>query len=363
CVYEICKSTGNAGLFVEILEGEITQFNRTDYEVKARGGSSLSPTEVDYTTGTLGGYVKLAGVNGSRVFAVSCHHVIMPNRYDNQYFFHYFASRIPNPSVLDFQLISPDQGHDIRISQPSTSAHGKYMREQHLSQESIKQDIRQLEEEIESKPRTTKRLERAKDTLHRVQNDFQTALEFDRHCGTVFATSGYTSSTRIGCALDWALVDVQSTRRGGNEVHTLALLLSDTLLTGWQVPQLYNKPQRYDYLVEENVVDSVAALSLDDRVAKAGYMSNVTYGRVSHIKHDCKLPGKSSNTSEYVVVGQEGRPFAFRGDSGAFVLNSSGDLAGLLIAGQEELGTSYVTPIEEVMRDMAEVTGHEVTLP
>ena len=63
-IYQVCKSTGNAGLFVEILEGEITQFNGIEYEVKASGGSSLSPTEVDYTTGTLGGYVRLVGANG-----------------------------------------------------------------------------------------------------------------------------------------------------------------------------------------------------------------------------------------------------------------------------------------------------------
>ena len=62
-IYQVCKSTGNAGLFVEILEGEITQFNDIKYEVKASVGSSISPTEVDYTAGTLGSYVRLVGAN------------------------------------------------------------------------------------------------------------------------------------------------------------------------------------------------------------------------------------------------------------------------------------------------------------
>jgi hypothetical protein len=63
-IYQVCKSTGNAGLFVEILEGEITQFNSIKYEVKASGGSSISPTQVDYTAGTVGGYLRLVGANG-----------------------------------------------------------------------------------------------------------------------------------------------------------------------------------------------------------------------------------------------------------------------------------------------------------
>jgi hypothetical protein len=104
-------------------------------------------------------------------------------------------------------------------------------------------------------------------------------------------------------------------------------------------------------------------LSIGDYVIKTGYSSGTTYGIVSHIKHDCALSGNSSLTSEYVVVGLVGSPFASKGDSGAFVLNGHGKLAGLLIAGQDLLGTTYVTPITEVIRDIQEVTGHKVTLP
>ncbi|KAI9762375.1 MAG: hypothetical protein M1840_001268 [Geoglossum simile] len=34
-IYQVCRSTGNAGLFVEILEGDITRFNGAEYELKA----------------------------------------------------------------------------------------------------------------------------------------------------------------------------------------------------------------------------------------------------------------------------------------------------------------------------------------
>jgi hypothetical protein len=141
------------------------------------------------------------------------------------------------------------------------------------------------------------------------------------------------------------------------------LLPSNSILTKLQVPELPKKPQGYDFLSEGNAVVGMAPLSVDDHVTKSGYETGTTYGRVSHIKHDCNLPGNSSLTSEYVVVGHKGRLFASKGDSGAFVLNGHGKLAGLLIAGQEELGTAYVTPIMEVIQDIQEVTGHEVTLP
>jgi hypothetical protein len=141
------------------------------------------------------------------------------------------------------------------------------------------------------------------------------------------------------------------------------LLLSNTILTELQVPEFLKKPQGYELLSGGSAVIDVAPLGLDDHVIKSGHMSDTTFGRVSHIKHDCDLHGNSSLTSEYVVVGHKGRPFAFEGDSGAFVVNGHGKLVGLLIAGEEKLGTSYVTPIMEVMRDIQEVTGLEVTLP
>jgi hypothetical protein len=63
-IYQACRSTGNPDLFVEVLVGGVIRFGETEYEVKAFGGSSISPTEVDYSVGTLGGYVRLMGPNG-----------------------------------------------------------------------------------------------------------------------------------------------------------------------------------------------------------------------------------------------------------------------------------------------------------
>ncbi|KAH0558345.1 hypothetical protein GP486_004993 [Trichoglossum hirsutum] len=339
-IYEICKSTGNAGLFVEVLVAEITRFHET-YEVEARGGSSLGATGVDHVSGTLGGYIKLTGKNGSRVFALSCHHVVVPNKLASE-----FCDNSYEAPYVYRKAVGPGQGHHIRVSQPSAMTHIEYVRDKHRSCQLLKQDVIQLRDQVKSNPRVVGKLDVAEDLLRTGLNDLQRSRDFNLHFGTVATTSGYRKSTKIACSLDWALVDAQHTRQGRNEV-----------------PRLLFKPLEYSYLSEGNTVTEIAPLSIDEDVMKTGSKTSTTYGRISHIKHDCNIGGNGSTTSEYVVVGREGTLFAAKGDSGAFVLDRRGRLAGLLIAGEEALGTVYVTPIEEVMRDIEEVTGCSVTLP
>jgi len=263
---------------------------------------------------------------------VSCHHVIRPKGLDT-------PSEYP-------EAVEPDLGHHICVSQPSVMAHERDIKDLEKTCEDLEREVNQLQGEVEYKPWIARDLEMAKNVYRRTHSELQTVLNFDHHFGTVFATSGCKISTRLGYSLDWALVDVQNTRQGENKV-----------------PELPRKPRGFEFLSEGNAVVDVAPLSVGDNVIKSGYSSGMTYGSVSHIKYDCNVPGNSSPTSEYVVVGNKGRPFAFRGDSGAFVLNGHGKLVGLLIAGQEELGTAYVTPIMEVAWDILDVTGHGVTLP
>ncbi|KAI9780085.1 MAG: hypothetical protein M1839_007069 [Geoglossum umbratile] len=161
-IYQICKSTGNAGLFVEILEGEITQFNGIEQEGRLyRWDLRLW------------------------VFAVLCHHVIRPNGLDT-----------PNDCP---EAVKPGLGHHIRVSQPSIMAQAEYVEEQYRWCETVEQEVYQLQEEVEGKPRIVKELEIVEDIPCKVCNDLQKVIDFDHHFGTVFATSGYKTSTRIGC--------------------------------------------------------------------------------------------------------------------------------------------------------------------
>ena len=91
--------------------------------------------------------------------------------------------------------------------------------------ENLEREVNQLQGEIEYKPSMVRNLEMAETVYHMTHSELQTALNFDHHFGTVFATSGCKISTRLGCSLDWALVDVRNTRQGENKVYLLSCYL------------------------------------------------------------------------------------------------------------------------------------------
>jgi hypothetical protein len=99
------------------------------------------------------------------------------------------------------------------------------IRRQHQACENWERRVHQLQEEIEYKPWMAGELKMMENSLPMIRNDLQKALEFDHHFGTVFATSGYKTSTSLGCSLDWALVDVEYTRQCKNKVCTSYLVI------------------------------------------------------------------------------------------------------------------------------------------
>ena len=69
-------------------------------------------------------------------------------------------------------------------------------------------------------------------------------------------------------------------------------------------------------------------------------------------------------------LGDDAHHFSSRGDSGAFVLDADGKLAGLLFAGSEpvfgqgaDMRHGYAIPIGLVFEDIATMTGGKVSLP
>jgi hypothetical protein len=53
------------------------------------------------------------------------------------------------------------------------------------------------------------------------------ARSFDSKFGTIHASSGFLISKRRNCSVDWALVEVDKNRQGGNQVCTYLLLSHD----------------------------------------------------------------------------------------------------------------------------------------
>lgn len=107
-------------------------------------------------------------------------------------------------------------------------------------------------------------------------------------------------------------------------------------------------------------------------VYKMGRTSGMTFGKYSHIEShvemelwvndENKKPLKRI-TSEYVFVPlkRDGEEFSREGDSGSWVVDKSGKLAGL-IWGSNALQGSYVTSIADVIVDIEKQTKMEVSL-
>ena len=102
-------------------------------------------------------------------------------------------------------------------------------------------------------------------------------------------------------------------------------------------------------------------LELGQLVMKVGRTTNITYGYVSLINHECKFPGNTNTSTEFAITGLKGTQFSDKGDSGAFVLNEFGHLVGIIMGGGK-LNESFVTPIQEVTADIMESMGYSVHL-
>lgn len=114
------------------------------------------------------------------------------------------------------------------------------------------------------------------------------------------------------------------------------------------------------------LVTEINPIQLGERAVMFGKRSGPTLGVVSAADSKVGRAGLPGTTIEYVVTGVDNEDFAKGGDSGTFVLDSTGALVGLLWGGpigEQHEGPGYVTPILEVIKDIEERTGYKVRLP
>ena len=108
----------------------------------------------------------------------------------------------------------------------------------------------------------------------------------------------------------------------------------------------------------------------------AGRTTGLTMGRYSHLDSAVSLPlpfnskhkpgdeAPVRNTYEHLIViegGQPGQFFSRSGDSGSWVFDSLGSLAGM-IWGSSAAGATYFTPIGLIVADIEKRSGRKVEL-
>ncbi len=98
----------------------------------------------------------------------------------------------------------------------------------------------------------------------------------------------------------------------------------------------------------------IASAAVNDRVFKVGRTTGLTFGTVTDVATVVGpvlyAPGECWFRRSIVVEGVDGMLFSDHGDSGSAVLTSTGQLIGLLYAGNGQ--QTYICPIDEVLRSL-----------
>ncbi|KAM0354356.1 hypothetical protein ACHAPU_001400 [Fusarium lateritium] len=186
---------------------------------------------------------------------------------------------------------------------------------------------------------------------------------FDRQnniLGKVYAASGFCNKTDENGRLDWALVKVNKSRIGTNQLPDEEV---------WKKTPIVPAP--YFTFGAQLKAQGSSSIRLEHpnrctKGYKLGTTSGATYGEFYEFKigvnllHDRYLGPILSD--EYTFIqGDSGwdKPFAGPGDSGSVVFDSNGCAVGLLFRGlrpnnDNAVGHTYVTPIEHVFKGIKE---------
>jgi hypothetical protein len=100
----------------------------------------------------------------------------------------------------------------------------------------------------------------------------------------------------------------------------------------------------------------------DLQVFKLGGATEWTRGRLSGLK-SAQISTTNEYGEDYTVITKEvgvtgaKGPFSLQGDSGALVFDRSLRVVGMIFSGNLTENVSYITPCEDLVRDMKRVTG------
>lgn len=232
-ICDICRAHNQLTLRVELVDGSVNRFGPVgdiECHVKPPMGSSLALGGLCWSSGTLGGYVRLSPTEGpSFVCAITCHHVLRPTKpaglkgpdtmapcgYDPAL----DAEKTYHPAVT-----TPDT--KLIVEQPSAARHQAAIKTLEDQVATYQKTVVEYEERSSMGVLSGSGelgLKKARDALISTKALLSTLRNFDRRFGHVWVTSGYDVAVR-GCALDWGLVRIDEPRAGTNEVNPLHIV-------------------------------------------------------------------------------------------------------------------------------------------
>ncbi|KMQ43691.1 hypothetical protein HL42_5620 [Trichophyton rubrum] len=288
-------------------------------------GMSIARADTPNMTGTLGGYLCFTDAAGCEQFlGLTCYHVIGkgPDGEADS------AIQRFGSNNLNFPCQSPS-GSDIQAAIAYiTQKMGSPSENTGVRSEVYREIGRQANEARE-----------------RELNEIRS---FNPNIGTVVATSGLKNRSLhsgLGSPLilmDWALVHIKNGRKSLNYIAETAP--ADTPL--W-------KPETQFAIKGAPIPNS------QNPVVKKGRTTGATSGILSGLVHAAlRISGFPAGLHHrgWVIV-NENMPFAKHGDSGAWVLNMSGQVVGMIFAGDKADGTTLIAPMDLIVKDIEDKVG------
>ncbi|KAK6537348.1 hypothetical protein TWF694_011540 [Orbilia ellipsospora] len=333
---------------LEFLHGEVMKAGALGagaYEPFAFCGASIGVQGLDWSAGTVGGYLESGGV----VYGLTCHHVALPTKRVESS----SKGKTANtdyPSYLDdfqrFHKAFDKTNGEIIIAQPSCSDHRDTIESCKIDQVA-KFDLFQsnkLEYEMLGSPVGPKadRIDALGTSLERAGRDIERLQQTDRKFGHLIASSGYRIDQPTGNSMDWAIFRLVETRGGSNRISHIAPRI------GWSC--LKGSPE-IDF-------NAIADPEIGEKVIKIGKESGVTFGIIHSVRDGVSLPENGCKSKEWCVCRYgPRRSFSEFGDSGSFIFNTKLQVVGILTSGTDNEMFTYMTPIKMVLRDIKEKTG------
>ncbi|EPS43330.1 hypothetical protein H072_2684 [Dactylellina haptotyla CBS 200.50] len=318
----------------------------SEYRRASRPGQSVGVQGIGWSSGTMGGFLvgKKPELQG-HCFGMSCHHVLLPTKKS--------ATAEEEEGILVPVHLKPlnmvhkalgwNFSSEVIVESPSLGDHRDTISNLKTSRRDAEQELEKLEEKFKvTKERiSTTRRSFWQGLIADAQQQLKKLEVFDRKAGVVIATSGYKVDPQTRMTLDWGLVKMANNKTWKNIVTPV------TRATGkWHIWAAYP-----DYKITD-----IGDPAEGDEVFKVG-RSGESYGVISCIPHGINLMENGTTTSEWTIVGHKNREFAEGGDSGSWVLNTKGELVGMVFAENEDLHLAYLTPIKLILEDIKRQTG------
>lgn len=338
-------------------------------------GTSISTKNHPYVEGTMGFYVS----NEDKLFGVTTRHVIFPRRMENQKY-EFKSARQPRYAVM-----LPGNGTWTRLKAGAEDGRDEMRAIMEFSQRRIQalggqegdDTAQELKEAKEAHENAEKGITRFEDLIMELD---AWKTQDSREVGKVFISPSIGADLATGYTIDWCLYEINAskidlTNFRGNVID-LGTKIRPEKMTRMLNPNIQNR-HKFCYPTDRLLslrgilpISEMTQPKMLDKdgnpcilVLKRGMQTGVTVGIANQILSYSRSyfdDGTRIVAKEWAILSYSKKmaPFSEPGDSGALIVDATGQLGGLLTGGSGLTDTSditYATPLEFLLAHMEKI--------